>query len=82
MPHHIVAGCDGTAYKSEVSTQRVAGRYTILREIGRGGMGTVFLAKEDGRERPIALKVLSTREYSDSALRDASQRCNMRRTGL
>jgi serine/threonine-protein kinase PknK len=36
-------------------------------------MGTVYLAKEDGRERSIALKALSTREYSDSALRHFEQ---------
>jgi transcriptional regulator with GAF, ATPase, and Fis domain/tetratricopeptide (TPR) repeat protein len=36
-------------------------------------MGTVYLAKEDGREGSIALKALSAREYSDSALRHFEQ---------
>ncbi|HZN55688.1 MAG TPA: sigma 54-interacting transcriptional regulator [Candidatus Polarisedimenticolaceae bacterium] len=52
---------------------KVAGRYTLLEEIGRGGMGVVHRAREDGRAAPIALKVLSTREYSESALRHFEQ---------
>ena len=36
----------------------LAGRYTIVREIGSGGMGTVYLAKELKHDREVALKVL------------------------
>ena len=52
---------------------KVAGRYTLLEEIGRGGMGVVHRAREDGRAAPVALKVLSTREFSESALRHFEQ---------
>ncbi len=34
------------------------GRYTIEREIGRGGMATVYLAREHKHERLVVLKVL------------------------
>ncbi|HLQ22621.1 MAG TPA: protein kinase [Gemmatimonadales bacterium] len=34
------------------------GRYVIERELGRGGMATVFLARDLRHERPVALKVL------------------------
>jgi len=34
------------------------GRYAIERELGRGGMATVFLARDLRHERPVALKVL------------------------
>ena len=34
------------------------GRYTIERELGRGGMATVFLARDLRHDRPVALKVL------------------------
>jgi serine/threonine protein kinase/tetratricopeptide (TPR) repeat protein len=36
----------------------LAGRYTIERELGRGGMATVYLANDLRHERPVALKVL------------------------
>jgi serine/threonine-protein kinase len=34
------------------------GRYAIERELGRGGMATVFLARDLRHDRPVALKVL------------------------
>lgn len=34
------------------------GRYVLERELGRGGMGMVFLAREIALERPVALKLL------------------------
>ena len=36
----------------------LTGRYTIEREIGRGGMATVYLARDIRHERDVALKVL------------------------
>jgi serine/threonine-protein kinase len=36
----------------------VAGRYSLEREIGRGGMGIVYLAREVRLARPVAIKVL------------------------
>ena len=36
----------------------LAGRYVIERELGRGGMATVFLARDLRHDRPVALKVL------------------------
>jgi serine/threonine-protein kinase len=36
----------------------LAGRYTLERELGRGGMATVFLAQDLRHDRPVALKVL------------------------
>ena len=36
----------------------LAGRYTIERELGRGGMATVFLARDLKHQRVVALKVL------------------------
>ena len=36
----------------------VAGRYSIDRELGRGGMGVVYLANEVDLDRPVAIKLL------------------------
>src|SRR5919205_105681 len=36
----------------------LAGRYRIERELGRGGMATVYLAQDLRHDRPVALKVL------------------------
>src|SRR5689334_1717350 len=38
--------------------EALAGRYEIERELGRGGMATVYLARDVQHERPVALKVL------------------------
>ncbi len=35
------------------------GRYEVISEIGRGGMGTVYRAYDAALERPIALKILA-----------------------
>jgi eukaryotic-like serine/threonine-protein kinase len=37
----------------------VAGRYTIQRRLGAGGMSTVFLAMDDVLEREVAIKLLA-----------------------
>lgn len=36
----------------------LADRYVVQRELGRGGMATVYLAQDVKHERPVALKVL------------------------
>src|SRR2546426_8253276 len=36
----------------------LAGRYTIERELGRGGMATVFLGRDLKHHRAVAIKVL------------------------
>src|SRR5687768_18367830 len=40
-------------------SQALAGRYQIEREVGRGGMATVYLARDLRHDRLVALKVLS-----------------------
>ncbi len=47
MPHQL-----------ERLREHLAGRYNIERELGRGGMATVYLAHDTQHDRPVALKVL------------------------
>jgi serine/threonine-protein kinase len=48
----------------------LAGRYSIDREIGRGGMGIVYLAREVHLDRPVAIKLLPPERARDGTLKD------------
>jgi eukaryotic-like serine/threonine-protein kinase len=42
----------------DIIRQGLADRYRLIRELGRGGMATVFLAEDLRHRRPVAIKVL------------------------
>ena len=53
-----------------VSLQRaLAGRYSLERELGRGGMGIVFLARDVALDRPVAIKLLPPAMAAQPTLR-------------
>jgi serine/threonine-protein kinase len=49
----------------------LAGEYSLDRELGRGGMGVVYLAREVRLARPVAIKVLPPAFTARPELRDA-----------
>ncbi len=49
---------------------RIGDRYAVERELGRGGMGAVYLARDLRLDRPVALKVLPEEFADDPALRE------------
>src|SRR5688572_28673465 len=49
----------GTMAAADAEITELAGHYTIEREIGRGGMATVFLAHDHRHDRKVAIKVLN-----------------------
>jgi eukaryotic-like serine/threonine-protein kinase len=46
------------------------GRYRLERPLGHGGMATVYLARDEELDRPVAIKVLAEHLAGDAAFRD------------
>src|SRR5882724_5309851 len=63
--------------------QFIAGRFRIEREIGTGGMGTVYRAIHLGLERPVAVKIIKPefagdRDVAERFLREARTMAKLR----
>ena len=48
----------------------VLGGYVVERELARGGMGTVYRARDEALDRPVALKVIAAAHSADRRFRE------------
>ncbi|MBI3966448.1 MAG: serine/threonine protein kinase, partial [Chloroflexi bacterium] len=59
---------------SEPSPLGTVGRYQIVRELGRGGMAIVYLARDPELRRQVAIKVIAGTGLSNDYFRNAFKR--------
>ncbi|HOD07138.1 MAG TPA: serine/threonine-protein kinase [Myxococcota bacterium] len=63
----LSAGSSNATPAEGGSKRVIAGRFELIREIGRGGMGIVYLARQRSMDRNVAIKVLAPENDCASA---------------
>ncbi len=65
---------DATVLMESAETKPTLGRYEIMKELGRGAMGTVYLGKDPKINREVAIKTLRYEEIDDDQLAEVKKR--------
>ena len=67
LPENLAAARGSLLAMALQPGQKIAGRYTIDRELGRGGMGAVYLAADEKLAERVALKIINSAMAVDAA---------------
>jgi len=65
---------DGTIKVDDTNTKPTFGRYEILRELGHGAMGTVYLGRDPKINRKVAIKTLEYAQVDGGELEEIKTR--------
>jgi len=65
---------DGTVLIDSAETKPTLGRYEIVKELGRGAMGTVYLGKDPKINREVAIKTLRYEDIDEEQLAEVKKR--------
>jgi len=65
---------DATVLVDSAETKPTLGRYEVLKELGRGAMGTVYLGKDPKINREVAIKTLRYEEIDEEQLGEIKKR--------
>lgn len=65
---------DATVLIEGAATKPTLGRYEIMKELGRGAMGTVYLGKDPRINREVAIKTLRYTDFEDDQVDELKKR--------
>ncbi len=87
LEHHLEASFPTLEPMQGESIPRKLGKYEIVREIGRGGMGVVYEARHEVMQRRVALKVLphsfgQRQPFLDRFMREARSAGKLHHTNI